>query len=138
MPYAFDGAREPTFYQHIHGKVSDAELQQLLGDVTMMVERCQPFAAVFDCRGLQTPELSQLRVLARWFADNFGATSRYHRGVACVIDTSLARGALETIVRLQRMPMPVHIVQSVDEGFEWAEHKLLASARSGRYRTLRT
>lgn len=124
MPYAFDDAGDPVFFQHIHGWVTDTELDELLTDLDRLVVRERPFAVVLDCRGLRVPELSQLRRLAGWFGDNFDAAARYHRGGACVIDTSLICGSVKTIMQLQRMPMPVHVVETLDEGLTWAYHKL--------------
>lgn len=124
MPYVFDGERDPLIYMHLHGWAKDRDLQQLLGDMDRLVQRERPFAAVLDCQELRVPELAQLRRLAGWFGDNFDAAAHYHRGVACVVTSPMVRGSLRTVMQLQRMPMPIHVVESVALGFEWAASKL--------------
>ena len=32
MPYAFDDERDPLIYMHLHGRVNEGELQQLLDE----------------------------------------------------------------------------------------------------------
>lgn len=135
MPYAFDDARDPAVYAQLHGWLTNADLKRMFDDLDALIAREKAFAVVLDCSELRVPELGQIRALVGWYGRRFDAANRWHRGLACVVTTPLIRGSLETAMQLQRMPMPIRTVASVDEGFAWVTAKLEAS-RSGSYRTL--
>ncbi|KIG14232.1 hypothetical protein DB30_06981 [Enhygromyxa salina] len=124
MPYMFDSKRAPLIYMHLHGAVTDSDLQRMLADMDKLTAQAQSYAVVLDCRELQVPELAQLQRLAGWFADNFDVSARYHRGVVVVVDSTLIRSSLRTLMQLQRLPMPIHILEDVEQGYAWAASKL--------------
>lgn len=135
MPYAFDDERDPAILIRLHGWLSDGDIERMASDLDALLARERPFAVVLDCAELRVPELGQIRALVGWFGRNFGGANRWLRGVACVITTPLLRGSIETAMQIQRMPMPLRTVKSIDEGRAWVRAKLERSP-SGRHPTL--
>jgi hypothetical protein len=129
MPYRFDDQHDPLISMHIHGWLTDAELSRLFEDLDRLVSRGQAFAAVLDCTGLRVPEVSHVRRLASWFNQQFDEAGQCHRGLACVINTPMIRGTLGALLQLQTMPMPVTVVEELDDGIAWARERLAESKR---------
>lgn len=133
MPYAFDEQRAPLISMRLYGRVSGDDLEHMLADFTTQLRREQGFAAVLDCEQLEQLERAQLQRYAGWLADNFESVTKYQRGLAFVLTNTSGRAALATLMRLQRMPMPVQVFESVDAGQRWLSTKLRGDslARSG-------
>ena len=123
MPYAFDAERDPLIFMRLHGKVSGDELELLLADLATLIKREQVFTVVLDCTELEVLERAQLRRYASWVGSNFEALARYQRGLA-VAANNAGRVAMASLMQLQRMPMPVQVVGSVDRAQQWAQSKL--------------
>lgn len=126
MPYAFDDQGDPLITMHLHGWMTENDLGSLLGDVARLVARGTPFAVVFDCTGLRVPDLVLIRRLTAWFDDHQAETAGCHRGVACVITTPMIRGTLRAVLQLQTMPMPIVVVETVEDGHAWCRQQLEA------------
>ena len=122
MPYALDDQHEPLISMHLHGWLSDAELDRVRADLDERVTRGQPFIVLLDCTGLRVPELSQVRQLANSFAVH--ADSPSQRGVAFVINTPMLRGTLRAIVQTQSAGVPMTVVDSVAAARHWAAAQL--------------
>ncbi len=123
MPYSFDEQRAPLISMRLYGRVSGDDLEHMLADFTTQLRREQGFAVLLDCEQLEQLERAQLQRYAGWLADNFESVAKHQRGLAFVTNGS-ARAALATLMRLQRMPMPVKVFESSDAGQRWVLSKL--------------
>lgn len=124
MPYAFDGEREPLIFMRLYGMVSGDELELVLTDFDTLTTRERPFVVILDCSELERLERAQLLRFAGWLRSNFEVVARHLRGLAFVLTNAEGRMSLTTLMQLQRMPMPVQAVRSVEAGAEWARAKL--------------
>lgn len=123
MPYAFDGERAPLISMRLYGRVSGDELELMLADLATLIKREQAFTVVLDCAELDALERAQLRRYAGWVGSNFEALARHQRGLA-VAANNTGRVAMASLMQLQRMPMPVQVVGTLDRARQWAQTKL--------------
>jgi hypothetical protein len=122
MPYAFDDQLDPLISMHIHGWLSDAELERVRADLDLLATRGRPFVVVLDCTGLRVPELAHVRQLAECVAEP--SAQHCHRGVAFVINTPMLRGTLRGVLQTRPASIPRTVVDTPAAGRRWAEQQL--------------
>jgi len=98
---------------------SDADFASYLSELGAVLKR-EPRALVLDTRGAQTPAATQRQQLMHFVKAHWPALHRL-RGLAFIVESSVARHALTAISWAVAKPCPIQMVSSMGEALDWAQ-----------------
>lgn len=114
----------PLYIVTFTGKVSDAEFDAYLRELSTLTERPGRRAMVYDAR-LATPSpASQRQMQAAWMKRFDADVRNKTAGIAFVLPSALMRGMLTAILWLQPLACPHHVTTDFTDGVGWARARL--------------
>jgi hypothetical protein len=119
-----DSSRLPLLHVVYDGGVTDQQFEEYLNEYTALLDRGQPYAAVFDASKSASPSGDQRRSQARWMRQHRVRLRELCIGGAFVITNSIIRGAFTAILWLQPLPFDHYVVRSEAEAKRWAIRRL--------------
>lgn len=106
------------------GRYDEDEFDRYLSTYRRLLVREDRLSTVVDARTARAPSGSQARKQAQFMREHADLLRAKVAGTAFVIETSMIRGALKAILRLQAMPHDYVVMEAYDPAVAWARAKL--------------
>jgi hypothetical protein len=108
----------PTVVIRFPASYSDADFGSYLAELGAVLGR-GPRALILDTRGARAPAATQRQQLMNFVKAHWAALHRL-RGLAFVVDSSVARHALTAVSWVVAKPCPLQLVGSMSEAMDWS------------------
>lgn len=99
---------------------TDSEWNELIAQITRVIQRDQPFAMINDVRVGPPPPAKQRKAIAAMYQENLALVKKNWRGTAIITSSSLIKGAITAMNWLMPSPHPVKVCSNYQEGETWA------------------
>jgi hypothetical protein len=129
--YEVDDSRFPLVIVRYRGLLDDEAFEAYLQRLQEVRSR-GPNVAVLDATHAGYLPASQRRRQAEWLREHAGMMRDNSLGTAFVIPSTLIRGVLTAILWIVPMPGPHVVVETHEQGEEWARARLHAAGLEAR------